>query len=175
MKNKNIYVIVTYTGTILSKIVRLYTRAEYCHVSVSLDKNLKEMYSFGRLNPYNPFIGGFVHESCEYGTFKRFKKTKAEIYSLKITEKHYNKIKKIVYSMEKSKKIYKFNTLGLFASAFNIKYESENSYYCSEFIKYIIENADNNIKLSKFAKPNDFRYISDLEFVYRGLLRDYNR
>lgn len=30
------------------------------------------MYSFGRLNPYNPFWGGFVHESIDKGTFKRF-------------------------------------------------------------------------------------------------------
>lgn len=86
-KSKKKYIVLTYTGTILSKIIRVYTRAEYCHVSLSLDKELKKMYSFGRLNPYNPFIGGFVHEGIDRGTFKRFKKTKAEIYSIDVTNR----------------------------------------------------------------------------------------
>ena len=63
----------------LSIIIRSLTGAEYSHVSLSLDKKLNKMYSFGRLNPYNPFIGGFVHEGINIGTFKRFKNTKTKI------------------------------------------------------------------------------------------------
>ena len=84
-KTRKIYIVLTYTGTILSKIIRVYTKAEFCHVSLSLDKRLNKMYSFGRLNPYNPFIGGFVHEGINIGTFKRFKNTKAEIYEIEVT------------------------------------------------------------------------------------------
>ena len=84
-----VYIVLTYTGTILSKLVRGYTRKEYAHVSLALDKELKEMYSFGRLNPYIPFIGGFVHESVDHGTFKRFYKTKTKIYSLEVNEEQY--------------------------------------------------------------------------------------
>ena len=67
-----IYVVLTYTGTVLSRFVKLFTKGEYSHVSISLDENLEEMYSFGRINPYIPFWGGFVQESPHYGTFKRF-------------------------------------------------------------------------------------------------------
>ena len=82
---KKIYIILTYTGTILSQIVKVYTRREFSHVSISLDENLTKMYSFGRLNPYNPFSGGFVHERINQGTFKRFKNTKTKIYSLEVS------------------------------------------------------------------------------------------
>ena len=92
---KKIYIILTYTGTILSKIVKVYTRKEYSHVSISLDEDLTKMYSFGRLYPYNPFLGGFVHEGLDHGTFKRFKKTKTKIYSLEIPEEKYDKIEEI--------------------------------------------------------------------------------
>ena len=51
---KKIYIVLTYSGTILSRIIRAYTGDEYSHVSIALDKDLEEMYSFGRLNPYNP-------------------------------------------------------------------------------------------------------------------------
>ena len=90
---QKIYIVLTYTGTILSKAVKVYTRKKYSHISIALDKELKEMYSFGRLNPYNPFIGGFVHESINSGTFKRFKNTTTRIYSLNVSDKQYEKIK----------------------------------------------------------------------------------
>lgn len=75
-KTRKIYIVLTYTGTILSKIIRIYTRAEFCHVSLSLDKRLNKMYSFGRLNPYNPFIGGFVHEGINMVPLKDLRKLK---------------------------------------------------------------------------------------------------
>lgn len=81
---KKIYIILTYTGTVLSRIIKCYTKDEFSHVSIALDKDLRQMYSFGRLNPYNPFKGGFVHEGINIGTFKRFKNTRARIYSLEI-------------------------------------------------------------------------------------------
>ena len=87
---KQVYLVLSYTGTILSKIVPFYTKKEYSHVSISLDKDLKKMYSFGRLNPYNAFIGGFVHESLDEGTFKRFYKTETTIYEVDITDEQYD-------------------------------------------------------------------------------------
>lgn len=89
---KKIYIVLTYTGTILSRIIRVYTKAKYCHVSLALDEDLNEMYSFGRLNPYNPFIGGFVHERINIGTFKRFKNTEALICSLELTDRQYKRL-----------------------------------------------------------------------------------
>lgn len=85
-KMKKIYIVLTYTGTILSKIIKLYTKKEYSHVSIALDQDLKYMYSFGRLNPYNAFIGGFVHEEIDKGTFKRFKNTKSLVYDINVTD-----------------------------------------------------------------------------------------
>ena len=93
---KKIYIILTNSGTILSRVIKLYTRKEYTHVSISLDKRLRKMYSFGRLNPYNPFIGGFVHESKNHGTFKRFVNTTTCIYSIEVEDEQYEKIKQAI-------------------------------------------------------------------------------
>lgn len=174
-KTKKIYIVLTYTGTILSKMIKLYTKAEYSHVSISLDKELNKMYSFGRLNPYNPFIGGFVHEGLDIGTFKRFKKTKTEIYSIDVSTKQYNDIKNLLKVMEDNKSIYKFNVSGMFASAFNIKLKREDYFYCAEFVKYIIESADVKITLPELIKPIDFKYLDNTELVYRGVLRNYKK
>jgi len=174
MKNKrNIYIVLTYTGTILSKIIRLYTGAEYCHVSLSLDKKLHKMYSFGRLNAYNPFVGGFVHEGINVGTFKRFKNTKAEIYKIQVTNEQYDKIRKEIKNIRKNKNYYKFNRKGLFLSAINYRYTRNNSYYCAEFVKHLIDIADVEIKLPDTVKPIDFKKYNNLELLYKGLLKKY--
>ena len=81
-KLKKIYIVLTHTGTNLSKIIKSWTKDEFSHVSIALDEDLKEMYSFGRLHPYNPFWAGLVHEVPNEGTYKRFFRTKANIYSI---------------------------------------------------------------------------------------------
>ncbi len=100
---KEIYIVLTHTGTLLSQIIKKYTKDEFSHVSIALDVELREMYSFGRLHPYNPFWGGFVHESIDKGTFKRFYQTKSKVYSLKITDEQYENIKNKIKHFEAEK------------------------------------------------------------------------
>lgn len=172
---KKIYIILTHTGTVLSRIVKYYTKYEYSHISIGLDKELNRMYSFGRLNPYNPFWGGFVHEYIDKGTFKRFKNTKTEVYSLEITDEQYSNIEKLIEKMTECRKKYKFNIIGLFAVSINKKIKTKDSFYCAEFVKYVVENAGIEMTLPEIIKPQDFRNLRNLQIVYTGLLRDYNR
>lgn len=169
---KKIYIILTYTGTMLSKIVKIYTKKEYSHVSISLDENLTKMYSFGRLNPYNPFSGGFVHEGVNHGTFKRFKKTKTKIYSLEISEDKYERLESIIDQMQQMKNLYRYNLIGLLAIALNVKIKREKYFYCTEFVKYVLEQSQ-VLELPELVKPEDFEKITGISEVYRGALREY--
>lgn len=171
---KKIYIILTYTGTVLSKIIKSYTKNEFSHVSISLDKELNRMYSFGRLKPKNPFIGGFVHEGINHGTFKRFKKTKSAIYSLVITDEQYKKIEEIINQINENKEMYKFNIIGLFAVAIHKKITFKKSFYCAEFVKYILDQAKIDLSLPDMIKPEDFKYIDSMRLVYKGKLKEYN-
>lgn len=170
---KYIYIVLTHSGTTLSKIIKNYTKDEFSHISIALDKELKQMYSFGRLNPYNPFWGGFVHEYIDKGTFKRFHRTNAKVYSLSISEEQYEKIKNIIYSIKKEKNHYKFNILGLLAVGFHKRITKEYSFYCAEFVKYVLEKAEINIELPNIIRPEDFKKVKQLKEIYSGLLKDY--
>lgn len=172
---KKIYIVLTHTGTTLSKLVKYYTKYEFSHISIALDKELNKMYSFGRLNPYNPFWAGFVHEYIDKGTFKRFENTKAEIYSLEVTDEQYSNLENLIEKMNEHRKKYKFNILGLFAVSINKKVVSKNSFYCAEFVKYAFEQSGVKMNLPEIIKPQDFRNQNNLEKIYTGLLRDYNR
>ena len=172
---RKVYIILTYTGTILSRVIRLYTHNEYAHVSIALDEDLKQMYSFGRINPYIAFIGGFVHESPKWGTFKRFKDTKALIYKLEVTDEQYDIISGKIQKMGEEKSIYSFNVIGLFAAGFHKKVQ--NAFYCAEFIKYLLDNAKIENNLPYPVKPQDFNnYLKEeikAELIYNGKLREY--
>ena len=87
--HKQIFIVITQTGTMLSRILKRITGAEYNHASLSLSQDLTRMYSFGRRHPYNPFWGGFVIESPHVGTFRRFSDTTAVILAVEITEERY--------------------------------------------------------------------------------------
>ena len=156
---KRIYIVLTYTGTIISKIVKFYTRKTYSHVSIALDKNLEDMYSFGRLRPYNAFIAGFVHERMDSGTFKRFKETKAIVFWLEVTDEQYDKIEKTIGYMKLHKEKYKFNLIGLFLVSIHIKRIKKYSFYCAEFVKYVLQNAGIGKNLPKIIKPEDFKQL----------------
>ncbi len=170
---KEIYIILTYTRTLLSNIIKTYTKDEYTHVSISLDKGLNGMYSFGRLNPYNAFIGGFIHEKTDEGTFKRFKNTKAMIYSLEIEEEQYKKVKEKIKEMEQEKETYRFNIWGLFAVSIHKKIKAPRTFYCAEFVKYILEEAGVELELPEIIRPQNFKDIPNKKIQYEGLLRNF--
>lgn len=170
---KKIYIVLTYTGTLLSKIVKIYTRKKYSHVSIALEKDLKNMYSFGRKNPYLLLPAGYVQEGINIGTFKRFKNTKAAIYSLEISDEQYNAIISIINDFNNNPNKYSFNIIGLFFAIFRIKLK-RNKMYCAEFVKYVLDKSNINTNLPDCVRPNDFKHIKELELIYTGKLSNYN-
>lgn len=168
---KKIYIVLTHTGTTLSKIIKNYTKDEFSHVSIALDKQLKEMYSFGRMHPYNPFWGGFVHEDIDRGTFKRFHQTKAKVYSLEITEEQYKKVEENIRKIQEEN--YGFNIIGLFAVGFHKKIKINHTFYCAEFVKEVMEKASIETNLPDIVKPEDFKDMKELQKIYEGMLREY--
>ena len=172
---KQIYIVLTHTGTALSTIIKYYTKDEFSHVSISLDEELEEMYSFGRLNPYNPFWGGFVHESIKNGTFKRFKNTRTEIYSLNIEDEQYNRLVKIINHFKMNTQKYSFNILGLACVSIKRKIRRKNNFYCAEFVKHVLKSAGitSVAELPEIIKPEDFKKIEGLQLEYKWLLKKY--
>ena len=171
---KQIYIVLTRTGTILSGIIRGFTRDEYTHVSIALDKKLNKMYSFGRLNPYNPFIGGFIREYINKGTFKRFVNTKALILELEIEDEQYKKIKEIIKYFEKNKEKFTFNVKGMFLSAIDVKVRKRKSFYCAQFVKHLLDRAGIKNEIQGTVRPENFKELENTKIIYEGLLRKYN-
>lgn len=170
---KRIYFVLTYSGTALGRIIRFKTKKTYTHVSIALDENLEKMYSFSRLNPYNCFVGGFMHEKLNEGCFKRFKNTKAMICYIEITDYQYEKLEEQIRKFEENRKAYKFNVLGLIYIFFNKKIHRKNYFYCAEFIKHILQESNVKINLPDMPRPENFENLKKSKTIYKGLLNKY--
>lgn len=178
MANNNqryIYIVISQTGTILSRILKIITGAKYNHASISLARDLQTMYSFGRLWAYNPFLGGFVQESLRYGTFRRFKNAEAVVAAIPVTEECYQQMQEFLDNMYVDRKNYHYNYIGLFLAGVKIQYCSKNTYYCSEFVKDVLIRFEimEERQFEPIVQP--IHILEQLQdyVVYRGKLRNY--
>lgn len=175
-KTRKLYIVLSRTGTNLSKLIRYVTKAEYNHVSLSLDPNLDQMYSFGRRYPRNPIWAGFVKESKGKGFFKRFNDTDVKVLTIDIDEQTYQDINsKFAYMMD-HKYSYHYNYIGLVLAAFNIQFKpTDHTFYCSEFAKEMLAscNIEGSYQDEKIPQPIHFKDIPNTTEVYTGKLNSY--
>lgn len=171
---KKIYIVLAHTGTLLSRIIKMRTGAEYTHSSIALDENLEQMYSFGRKYSYIAFIGGFVKEGASFGTYKRFYKTEISVFEIPVTDEQYDIICERIEYIKVHRKEYRFNVLGLFGAGFNKRLQFNKTYYCAEFVKKLLETAGiDTSELPEIIKPENFKNLSNAKLIYKGKLKKY--
>lgn len=176
VNERRIYILLSHSGSMFSRAINICTRKPYTHVSIALDKDLSELYSFGRIKPYNPIIGGFVQESFRGGTYRRFPNTKCALFSLKITQEQYNRLIHELARFKAEKEKYGYNFIGVVSAAFNYPIHREYRYFCSQFVSELLLKSGIKIidKDPSLTAPMDFAESGELECVYVGYLRTYN-
>lgn len=172
---KHIYFVLTQTSSFLSRMIKVYTHADFNHISIALSPQLDPMYSFGRRQAYNPYWGGFVREYQHAGTFKRFPRTRAAILALPVSDEVYDGIQSVLAEMYESKETFGYDFIGLCLAAIKIEKRRDNKYYCSDFVKSILLKfrVPGSETLRSFPHPSDFLSFPDTKLIYQGLLKDY--
>lgn len=172
MESLKIYLLFTDTGSLLSKLIKLYTKKPYNHVSLAFDPELMTVYSFGRKKATNPFHGGFVKEDVRSGLFKD---ADCAIYSLTITAEQQVKIRSIIDEMEKHKDIYRYHFLGLFGFLLSKPISKQHAFFCSEFVATLLMECGviYEHKPASLMSPSDLQQIPCLQLQYEGKLKDY--
>lgn len=170
---RKVYVLLTDTGTVLTKMIKLYTKKPHNHASIALDDQLWDVYSFGRKRPRNPFLAGFVRENIRGGIFRN---ADCAIYCCTISEIQYDTICRKINEIEKNKGEYRYNLLGLFAVMFNLELDRKNAFFCSHFVAALLEESGVKINKQKplsLVTPDDIKESTSLELVYEGKLSSY--
>ncbi|GIP51261.1 hypothetical protein [Paenibacillus vini] len=174
--DRSVFILLTNTGTLFTKMIQGYTRAPYNHASISFNRELSELYSFGRKNPNNPLNGGFVKEDLKTGTFSKYPNTTCVIYELRVTDREVEKMKRVLQLFIRKDKKYLYNILGVIGIALKEPVEFSNSYFCSQFVAEILERSGIKLwnKLPALVTPDDFRQSERLDLIYEGKLSEYD-
>jgi hypothetical protein len=100
IREKKIFILLTDTETILTRLIKSYTKKPYNHASIAFDAELMEVYSFGRKSAKNPFIGGFVREDIDSVIFRQ---ADCALYSLNITAAEFQKMYQYIQEIASEK------------------------------------------------------------------------
>lgn len=167
-----VFIILTDTGTMFTKLIKRFTKQPLNHASICFTKELDTVYSFGRKQANNPFIGGFVKEDMDGELFQR---ATCAIYSCSVSESEYWQMKELVQHFEMHQHHYKYNFIGLFGVLLNKKINRKRAFFCSEFVATVLNNGGFELKGKhpSLVRPNDLGNCEEFRLRYEGQLRSY--
>ena len=167
---KSIYILLTRSTTIMSRLVSLMTSERYTHSAIALEKDLKHLYSFGRRCSWMPFPAGFVSENLYDGYFSSHRDIPCALYEIKVSEEVYESICCHIEMIRKSPKKYKYNLIGVALCMLDIEFNRRYHYFCSQFVAELLSKSG-ALELPKPAAlmhPNDYTCMQQLDMLYMG-------
>jgi len=174
MDKYHLYVVLTRTNTVISRLIKLFTNDEYTHAAIALDRELNSMYSFGRKYSYNPFIGRFKRECVDKGIYRLQKEVPCIILEVDVSKQQYEKAQSLVSQFISNSHLYKYNYKGLLYNLFKVETYEDNRFLCSEFVYYVLKKSgivDFNISRSLVRPQNLLALESNI--IFKGNLRRF--
>lgn len=138
---RSIYVLLTRSKTIASRIIYVFTRARFTHSSLSFGEELDQLYSFGRTYAHLPLPAGFRIESLRKGFYKNNSHIPCALYEFRVSEESYAAAQEIIDRMTTSDIDYGYNIIGLLLCSLGITHKRKRKYFCSEFIAEVLQKS----------------------------------
>ena len=174
MNNRDIYIVLSRTGTMFSNIIALFTRKEYSHVSLSLDSSFTQMFSFGCKIPSKVLPAGLVKENLYSGVFAMYPNSRCLVYKINITSEQFDFLQDEINKFFENQDEYKYSVLGTVTAYFNKPHKREYYYFCSQFVAELLINSGiyKTDKLPEVIKPMDLLEIENKTFFYEGFINE---
>ena len=171
---KTIYILLTRSGTLLSKLVYAATGASYTHASMAFDAELSCLYSSTRKNGYTMFPAGPSKEYLNRGVFRLRDNAPCALYALEVSDEAYSHALCRAEEFMRHSEEYSFNTLGLILCGLHIRWQRRRHYFCSQFVSEVLQKSGalDLPKPSTLMHPSDYAELPQLRCLYRGALAD---
>ena len=171
---KTIYILLTRSGTLLSKLVYAATGSSYTHASMAFDAELNCLYSSTRKNGYTMFPAGPSKEYLNKGVFRLRDDAPCALYALEVSDEAYFRALHRAEEFMRHSEEYSFNTLGLILCGLHIRWQRRHHYFCSQFVSEVLEQSGALAlpKDSTLMHPNDYALLPQLKCLYKGRLAD---
>lgn len=171
---KKVYVVLSRSGSKFSKMLQFFSKMEYTHVSLSLQEDLSEMYSFGRQNIQMPWIAGFITEQPNTGMYALYN-SKCEVLSFDVSDQAYKELNTGICAMKRNTSQYSYNFFGLVLMYFLLEHQLSTKFTCTQFVASALNDAglDYWEKDASLIAPTDYYLIPGVEIIYRGYINHY--
>lgn len=170
-----IYVILSRTHTHVGKMIRYCTNSAFNHVSISLDADMLQMYSFARLSAKNPLVGGMVKENPKRFALGDSTDIPVKIYRIPVTYKQYDQISDFIYATYTDTEKYYYNLIGVFNVLFKSDFKVYKTYICTEFVSEVFKQGDLKLlpERCNIVSLKDFESNLEPFIMYQGDFYQY--
>ena len=163
---KTLYIVFSATGYKTGRFIRVVTRGSYNHVSVALDPDLCEVYSFGRLKRGMPFCAGFVREGAERFRWNN-SMARIAVCAVDIDDARMEEVRRRLDEMCSGQKKYVYNMISAVCVPFRRQIVIRDSYTCIEFALSILKTAGLPLGDSYYSITDLYELLRHCE-IYRG-------
>ncbi len=173
---KQIYILLSKTETLPSRLIHSMTGGAYTHASIALVPQTDRFYSYARRTVRNPLNAGIIKENTNELIFALYPHCRCTLYSIEVSDEGYQKIKDCMRHYWRNYRRAKYNFLGAIPLRLGIKIERKYKLVCSQFVAIALK-ASGEIRLPKdpyLMLPNDFQSIEGMKLIYDGSLKECN-
>lgn len=158
-----IYIVLVRANTFLGKFARFFSKYQYTHIAVALDKKLNDFITFSRRKHYTPFDSGFMHETIDCYAYGKYDDVKLKVFKVPVSLENKDKINKFISKIENDKD-YIFNIHSMATMSLIHGFRIYKAHNCMSFTAKILQLAGVKMK-KKYYRYN----IKDMDL----LLSDY--
>lgn len=171
---KKIYFLLSRTNTVPARVIRVFAKGEFSHVSVALYPRTDKLYSYARRHINNPLFAGFISEDIHTKVFARYPDAHCAVYELEVSDEGYERAKKLIRYFRNHRKEATYNFLGAFLVKIGLPIKRKHKFTCSQFAAFLLHYTG-DVTLPKdpyLMLPNDFPKIKNVKLIFDGALKD---
>lgn len=136
----SVYVVLSRSTTVPSRLIRMVTRDEFTHAALALDPALDLMFSFGRRGVLNPFAGCFKRERFDDALYRGMDELPGLVLEVPVTPAQQDAVRARVAEILLDGHTYRYNFPGVLARG-RMGREDDRRYFCSEFVYDVLRGA----------------------------------
>ncbi|HKM03009.1 MAG TPA: hypothetical protein VJZ04_00180 [Lachnospiraceae bacterium] len=171
-----IYVVISATPTKFGRVIRKFIHQTYNHASIAFDRNLEELYSFGRKQNKVPLVAGLVKEYPERFSLKKAKSVNICIYRVPVSKEQFEKGRKRIHDILNDDEEYLYNLFSVLTYPVFHGFSTYKAYSCVEFVAHMLIYMDvpmiNRKKRYEYT-PEELGESIVGDMIFQGNLLEY--
>lgn len=169
-----IYIVLSRTETGFARTLRSVGHLNYNHSAISLDKDLRELYSFARSEQYGWLTARLVHETTDRYLVNAKNDIPIRVYRIPVTQQQHDWVRKTIYDIMADPK-YIYNLLSVLTYPLFGGFSTYKAFSCSEFVAYVLHHLGYRLsKPQSRYRPDDLQPLLEEYLCYDGKLLEFS-